>query len=79
MARGWESKSVESQKEDADSRSDRDGASTREERELERRKGSLELSRRRVLQEIAATPSTSRRKALEEALLFLEGEIGRFA
>lgn len=77
MARGWESKSVESQRDDADSRPEPGRAPTREEREIERRRGSLDLSRRRVLQEREATPSPARRAALEQALAFLEAEIGK--
>ncbi len=78
MARGWESKSVESQQ-DADSRSDRGGALTPEERELRRKREGLELSRRRVLQEIETTRSAARRASLEQALAFLDGELGKLS
>ena len=74
MARGWESKSVESQIEDADSRADR-GAFTREQREIEAKRASLDLSRRRILQELEAARSAVRRAALEQALAFLDEEI----
>lgn len=76
MARGWESKSVESQQiEDAAARADRGLALTPEDRERKRKRDSLELSRRRVLQEIAATHSEARRASLEQALAFLDEEI----
>jgi hypothetical protein len=76
MARGWESKSVESQQiEDTKPRSGRHGLLTREERERMRKKGSLELSRRRVLHDIEATQSAVRRTSLEQALAFLDEEI----
>jgi hypothetical protein len=75
MARGWESKSVESQIEDADSRSDRGETLTPEQREIEQKRRGLELSRRRVLQEIETTRSTVRRTSLEQALAFLDEEI----
>ena len=78
MARGWESKSVESQQ-DADSRPDRGGALTPEERELKRKREGLELSRRRVLQEIETTRSAARRASLEQALAFLDGELGKLS
>ena len=75
MARGWESKSVESQIEDAKAGSDRGEALTPEQRELRRKREGLELSRRRVLQEIAATQSAIRCASLEQALAFLEEQI----
>ena len=52
MARGWESKSVESQIEDAASRTDRRPALTPEGREIEQKRQGLELSRRRVQREL---------------------------
>jgi hypothetical protein len=75
MARGWESKSVESQIEDADSRSERGAALTPEQREIEQKRRGLELSRRRVLQDIETTRSAVRRASLEQALAFLDEEI----
>lgn len=76
MARGWESKSVESQIE-TDARADRGQSFTPEERERLRKRESLELSRRRVLQEMETTRSDARRASLEQALAFLEEEIGK--
>jgi hypothetical protein len=74
MARGWESKSVESQIEDAD-RSDRTEPLTPEQREIRRKRESLELSRRRVLHDLEAARSPVRRTSLEHALAFLDEEI----
>lgn len=76
MARGWESKSVESQQE-SDLRSDRGEVLTPEQRELRRKRESLELSRRRVLQDLEAARSEIRRAALEKTLAFLDEELGR--
>jgi DNA-directed RNA polymerase sigma subunit (sigma70/sigma32) len=76
MARGWESKSVESQQ-DADSRSDRSQPLTPAQREILRKRESLEMSRRRVLQDIAAARSEVRRDSLRQALAFLDEEIGK--
>jgi hypothetical protein len=76
MARGFESKSVESQQ-NTDSRSDRGGVLTPEERELKRKRDGLELARRRVLQEIETTRSAARRASLEQALAFLEEELAK--
>ncbi|HXO22171.1 MAG TPA: hypothetical protein VOA87_19815 [Thermoanaerobaculia bacterium] len=77
MARGWESKSVESQIEDAEARSNREEILTPEQRELRQKRQGLEMSRRRVLQEIAATRSALRRTSLEQALAFLDEEIAK--
>ena len=77
MARGWESKSVESQIEDADLSADRSEPLSPEQREVQRKRASLELSRRRVLQEIEETRSAVRRTALESTLAFLDEEIGK--
>jgi molecular chaperone GrpE (heat shock protein) len=74
MARGWESKSVESQQ-DAESREDRGPSVTPEQREAQQKRAGLELSRRRVLQEIETTRSEARRASLEQALAFLDEEI----
>ena len=79
MARGWESKSVESQIEDAGSGADRGQTLTPEQRELRRKLQGLELSRRRVLQEIEATQSAARRASLEQALAFLDEEIRKLS
>jgi len=75
MARGWESKSVESQIEDASSRADRGEALTPEERERRQKREGLELSRRRVLQELETARSPVRRTSLQHALAFLDDEI----
>jgi hypothetical protein len=75
MARGWESKSVESQIEDVRSRADQGAALTPEERERASRRSGLELSRRRVLHDLEATSSPIRRASLASALAFLDAEI----
>jgi len=77
MARGWESKSVESQIEGADSRADQGVALTAEQRKIQAKRASLDLSRRRVLQELQATRSAVRRAALENALAFLDAELAK--
>jgi molecular chaperone GrpE (heat shock protein) len=77
MARGWESKSVESQIEDADLRADRNDPITPEQREIQRKRESLELSRRRILRDLEAARSEVRRTSLEHALAFLDEEISK--
>jgi hypothetical protein len=78
MARGWESKSVESQQVE-DARSDQGQGITAEQRKLQEKRSGLELSRRHVLQEIATTKSAVRRASLEQALAFLEEEIRKLS
>jgi CHASE3 domain sensor protein len=75
MARGWESKSVESQIEEADRRLDQGETLTPDQRERKQKRDSLDLSRRRVLQELETTRSDIRRASLEQALAFLDEEI----
>jgi hypothetical protein len=75
MARGWESKSVESQIESAGAAADRGDALTREQLKRRQKRESLELSRRRVLQEIETTHSEVRRASLQQALAYLDEQI----
>ena len=75
MARGWESKAVESQIEDVQARQEAGPALTPEERERASKRSGLELSRRRVLHDLEATRSEVRRASLEQALAFLDEEI----
>jgi hypothetical protein len=79
MARGWESKAVESQIEDAYLRSERREVLTPEERELRGKREGLELSRRRVVQDIETTRSAVRRTTLEQTLAFLDGELKKLS
>jgi len=79
MARGWESKSVESQKEDAALGLERRASLTSEEREVKQKREGLELSRKRVLQDLEAARSPVRRASLEHALAFLDEEIRKLA
>ncbi|HET9211245.1 MAG TPA: hypothetical protein VFR03_12640 [Thermoanaerobaculia bacterium] len=75
MARGWESKSVESQQVEKSGTKGLGEAVTREELKRKQKRESLELSRRRVLHEMQATRSEARRASLEQALAFLERQI----
>ena len=79
MARGWESKSVESQMADDSGGSQRSGRPSAEELQRRQRRSGFELSRARVLQELEATTSPVRRSALESALAFLDGELAKLA
>ena len=76
MARGWESKSVESQIEDraaarSASRNDVDAA----ESELTRRRERLEQQKRRIARDLQAAKSEVHKVALNNALAFLDSEL----
>ena len=76
MARGWESKSVESQMDDAESKP-RGRSLSVDERERAGLKEGLELSRFRVKRELEEATSPLRRTSLEHALRYLEEEISK--
>lgn len=80
MARGWESKGVESQREEASLDAGRAKRSlTAEQRETEQKRYSLLLSRTRVLRDLETSSSERYRKNLEDALAFLDNELERLA
>ena len=78
MARGWESKSVESQQ-SVDDVAARKRRLTAEETERAAKRASLELSRGRVLHDLETARSGVHRTALENALKFLDEEIAKLA
>ncbi|HET8548220.1 MAG TPA: hypothetical protein VFL57_09460 [Bryobacteraceae bacterium] len=79
MARGWESKSIESQIESSerDRRRAAPPRPTPEQAARERERASLELSRKRVLADIAAARHPRHRETLEAALKFLDEKIAK--
>jgi len=75
MARGWESKSVESQQVEAPA-AKREKKSQKE-IERDQRRHTLEMSRRRILTELQSTKSPMRRSSLEAALKHLDDELAK--
>jgi hypothetical protein len=75
MARGWESKSVESQQHETPS--GRSHKLSAEEIERRGKRESLELSRARVTRELESARSNVHRTALQTALRFLDDELGK--
>jgi hypothetical protein len=76
MARGWESKSVESQQTETFGRpAVRQSA---EDLERKQKRESLELSRSRVTRELDAARTPTHRTALENALKFLDDELKKY-
>lgn len=79
MARGWESKSVESQLEDAESRRQRKKAAAGQAREAPKdsRRRALELDLARVKAELAQCRIERFRALLEAELRYLEEQLGK--
>jgi hypothetical protein len=77
MSRGWESKSVESQMEDAASRraAGNETPQSAEQLRLEGERKSLELSRTRVLKDLETAVHPRRRDQLQAALRHLDGKL----
>lgn len=78
MARGWESKSVESQIENAgaDTRSPRQHL-TKEQRQAAQERQRLQLSRTYLVRQIAASPRPDYTQALQQALREIEEKLAR--
>lgn len=77
MARGWESKSVESQMEDRREPQVRGDNAAQHDLEVSRKRESLESSRRGLLRELESTKSDLRRRSLEAALKHFEDELSK--
>lgn len=77
MARGWESKSVESQIESAEIRREQSAAQkiTAEQIEKQRQREAFQLHRVRVLHDLQAARNSSYREQLEAALQHLDKRI----
>ena len=77
MARGWESKSVESQIEsfEADRRSSGKKPPASAEIEHSRRKAELTLTRKRVLHDIERCRNLKYKKILEDSLVYLDARL----
>jgi hypothetical protein len=80
MARGWESKSIEIQIDEADrgTRSDLKGGLPNLEVDKNRKREDLLLQRSRVLQDLASASNPRYRLLLEEKLAHLDNEIYQF-
>jgi hypothetical protein len=77
MARGFESKSVESQQSEVFERGPARDRESPEQLERRGKRESLEMSRRRVQGELAASKSDMHRSALQNALRFLDDELSK--
>ncbi|HKW16067.1 MAG TPA: hypothetical protein VJO35_01015 [Terriglobales bacterium] len=76
MARGWESKSIEQQQEEAKSSAPQTRKQlTPEQIASQQRRRGLELSRQRVLQQLEQATNPQHRKMLESALADLQSQL----
>jgi len=78
MARGWESKSVESQIESAEISNQESSQDDHQDPDRLRRHQALLLSRSRVLQQLRASQNPRHREMLNQALTDLESELAGF-
>jgi hypothetical protein len=78
MARGWESKSIEAQQQEA---ANAVAANVRprtpEEREQASRRRTLELARARAVADLSGARTPAHRQMLERAIADLDAELGR--
>ena len=79
MARGFESKSVQEQWQDAEAALEARKKPKRsaEQIELDKKREGLEMSRRRIVHEMESTSNERRREQLRAALAHLDGELGK--
>jgi hypothetical protein len=75
MARGWESKSVELQQEEASTPKTRPVPLTPQQAAVENRRRGLLLSRQRVVQQLEAASNPRHRQMLVAALAELDGQL----
>jgi hypothetical protein len=77
VARGWESKSIEQQQDEARSSKEPKRRLSPAQRAAESRKEGLRLSRNRILQQLQSAVNANYRKTLEQSLAAIEEEIHR--
>ena len=75
MARGWESKSVEQQQDEAASKQEHGEVLTPEQIAERQRRQGLELSRQRILQQLQVACNPRHRQMLETALAELDKQL----
>lgn len=78
MARGWESKSIESQIESAETSNQESSQDDHQDPERMRRHQALLLSRSRVLQQLRVSQNARHRDMLNQALSELESQLAQF-
>jgi len=79
MARGFESKSVQAQWQDAEAAAEQKSKPRRAQHEIEldKKRESIDLSRRRVMHDLETTTSETRKSSLRAALAHLDAELAK--
>ena len=77
MARGWESKSIEAQRDEAERNRAVRPPLTQQQRELQDRLRTLMMSRSRALADLERATVSSHRKMLEQAIAALDEQISQ--
>lgn len=77
MARGFDSKFVEAQQEEASRTHKMNPSLTPEQRESAERRASLELARARALADLERAKAPAHRRMLEQAIAALDGQLAR--
>jgi len=77
MARGWESKSVEQQQEEASTEKKHRAPLTPEQIAEENRRRGLLMSRERIVQQLASASNPRHRQTLEAALAELDRQLSQ--
>jgi hypothetical protein len=75
MARGWESKSIEAQQEEASRSRKTRPALTEEQRRHHEKRRTLELARTRTADDLARATAPSHRQMLQHALAALDAQL----
>jgi hypothetical protein len=75
MARGWESKSVEAQQEEASRAQGKAPKLTREEAAREEKRRALQLARKRAVADLARASAAAHRSMLEQAITSLDKQL----
>lgn len=75
MARGWESKNIEAQQEEAARGPKRGAPLTAEQRERAARRSALELARTRAAADLERATAPAHRRMLEQAIAALEAQL----
>jgi hypothetical protein len=79
MARGWESKSIEAQQEEAAQASARRPAVNPAELAVDERRRALELTRKRALDDLRRASAPAHRNMLEQAIASLDEQLATLA
>ena len=75
MARGWESKSIEAQQEDASREQPRKPALTDAQRAIAERRTTLGLTRARAVADLSRATAAPRRRMLEQAIATIDEQL----